>query len=328
MTVHTFFTSAAGGKHHRADVLEFHRDLEKAVKAELGDSATGTLGMFARGFWDPSLREDCRTTKVLVALISPDYVGSEWCRREWAIFMDRVMKATPPGGEGPWCVMNVRWSGKVTAHAGPLRSIQWPQWHLTTDHALVEKYLQKGLLYLKRTDKPSYKRLCHDLASLVAEAAELDLPRLAPGEEEGAEERVGLAEPQPKPSPKPAPRTRTPRSSPKPARSAAPRKASVDPGAKVDPVVRLLAQVTALEERSVWEAFVKRIGDRKGGYRRLRATGPLPERCHELVAMLVRPYGPRLAYELVLTELESVEGARPTADAIATLIEELPDIAI
>jgi hypothetical protein len=108
-----FFTSYA---RHRDN--KYVRRLHDALQAELehrlprDEAAVGFLDLLSLeggAHWRHELREAARTTPVLLALWSDDYFRSDWCGREFAVFAERMRRATPAGGAPPAGVLPLNW---------------------------------------------------------------------------------------------------------------------------------------------------------------------------------------------------------------------------
>lgn len=108
-----YFTSWANREVYARQVVDFHELLQTAVAARRGrnDPSAGYLDRnMRRGTqWEPLLIEAIRTTRLLVPLITQDYFTSPWCRREWAVMMERIRGVRADEGSEPVAILPVFW---------------------------------------------------------------------------------------------------------------------------------------------------------------------------------------------------------------------------
>jgi hypothetical protein len=254
---YTFFTSYAQSV-DRDLVGAFHADLER----EVGIVMRGRPG--PRGFidqsgisigaeWRPELIAGACTAKSMVALLTDDYTKSEWCAREWAIFEERIRRATPPGGRRPPCLLPVRWAELRAAPPDEVRRLQ------SADRSLGEAYYNGYLVHMMRLAKDDYLRTCIKLAGLVARAAEHDLPPLAPAAAADLRLAFGVAAATP-----PAVRPSIPPDLPGPPHEGTrvatpPRRRPRLTTADFQRLVRALGQVEPIQEPATFRRWVGRI---------------------------------------------------------------------
>ncbi|MDG9728644.1 MULTISPECIES: toll/interleukin-1 receptor domain-containing protein [unclassified Streptomyces] len=108
-----FFVSWVNREDHAQEALAFHNTLQKAVAARRGkrELSTGYIDRTTRqgAQWEPRLIEAIRTTRLLVPLITTDYFASRWCRREWAVMMERIRGVGAEEGSEPIAILPVFW---------------------------------------------------------------------------------------------------------------------------------------------------------------------------------------------------------------------------
>jgi len=160
-------------------VRRFYHDLSNEVRAyaglspgtEVGFLDTQSLDLGAR--WSDRLARELARCCTFVALISPRYVKSPWCGREWAVFADRLAQHTSSDGP-PSALLPVNWLSTPTLPAvvGD---------HQLTDSSLPPQYLEKGLRRLSRLNnyEDPYLDVVEVLAKKIVRNAHADeVPRL------------------------------------------------------------------------------------------------------------------------------------------------------
>ncbi|WP_157868876.1 TIR domain-containing protein [Streptomyces atriruber] len=108
-----FFTSWHNRDVDFDEALKFHNLLEKRVTAKLGGRVTRS-GFFDKmmqhgATWEPKLIEAIRTTRLMVPLITEGYFQREWCRREWAVMVQRMANLNADPGQEPIAILPVFW---------------------------------------------------------------------------------------------------------------------------------------------------------------------------------------------------------------------------
>ncbi|KOG34488.1 TIR domain-containing protein [Streptomyces resistomycificus] len=108
-----FFTSWHNRDADGDEVQYFHQLLEKevAVKlpARLGKTGFLDWNMEPGTKWESLLVEAIRTTRILVPLITEDYFTREWCRREWAVMVQRMANVDAAQPQEPIAILPVFW---------------------------------------------------------------------------------------------------------------------------------------------------------------------------------------------------------------------------
>ncbi|MET8685135.1 hypothetical protein ABZV77_13045 [Streptomyces sp. NPDC004732] len=108
-----FFTSWHNRDVDLDEALKFHNLLERRVTAKLGGRVTKS-GFFDKmmqhgATWEPKLIEAIRTTRLMVPLITEGYFQREWCRREWAVMVQRMANLNAVPGQEPIAILPVFW---------------------------------------------------------------------------------------------------------------------------------------------------------------------------------------------------------------------------
>jgi hypothetical protein len=178
---------AAGGEYlffisyrRRAD-LELVRRFHEGLQRELGIKVN--RGAVHRGFldvlsiqggahWRPELRHASCTTPIMIALWSDDYFASDWCGREFAIFQERIRRATRPGRKPPVGIIPLNWlrmRGEVPACASSLQ---------VTPIDVGSRYKNMPLVDLMREDGRIIRKFLIRLANRVLDITADPLPSL------------------------------------------------------------------------------------------------------------------------------------------------------
>src|SRR5437660_4800530 len=59
--------------------------------------------------WTTALETGLQTSRVLIALYSPNYFERPYCGKEWTIFRSRLQGVTPAGGAPPPLIIPILW---------------------------------------------------------------------------------------------------------------------------------------------------------------------------------------------------------------------------
>jgi uncharacterized membrane protein YgcG len=162
---------------HRKYMRTFIDDLGAAVATKLARTREGICffdeSSIETGFpWRVELAEALKTVPVGVALCSPSYSASQWCGKEFQVFLDRA------GGTvaqtGPTAIVPVLWYECQTLPAA-VRDIQYK------DDAFPAEYKGAGLRQLVslKSYEDSYKFSVEVLAKRIVAAAARGLPPIA-----------------------------------------------------------------------------------------------------------------------------------------------------
>jgi FxsC-like protein len=178
--VYRFFFSYAWNNRGRP-VERFYDDLAEGVRKLVGGmdpaSFRDRVTMEAGTDWPQALLQALKTSQVLVLLLSPDYVRSEFCGKEFQVFLERVknVKTGPPALPVPLFILPVIWVPILATETipAPLARLQ------LEDDAFPKDYADRGLESLaKRRDKTAYNEVIQTLATRIVRAAAGD--RLPP----------------------------------------------------------------------------------------------------------------------------------------------------
>lgn len=160
-------------------VQRFYKDLSDEVRAyaalprgtEVGFLDAQSLDLGAS--WSDRLMRDLARCTTFVALVSPRYIHSQWCGREWAVFADRLSRHTAQDGQ-PAALLPLLWR-LVPALPPVVQTYQYQDSQLPTD------YPDKGLLTLMKLSRyeDAYIEFVEVLAQKIVRNAKADqVPRL------------------------------------------------------------------------------------------------------------------------------------------------------
>lgn len=286
-------------------MLRFHADLERAVRLHTDDHATGLSGPYLEqgGMWREELLKHCATAATMVVLLSETQLDSEWCAREWGVFEERLRRFRSNGsvsGDAAQPLLPLVW----TPLSGPLpiavRKRQRLDWVEPIGHA------DRGVLDLMYTAPDDYRALCFRIGGLVARAAATPLPPLPVGEA----------------------------GSVRPAWDARARVNGDDPAGCIpeepDPsaslahrVAHVLSHVPVLDEEHLWRAFLRRLGELRGGRAQNPLHWPVSEPMFDRVSRLVEHLSHQHRSEDIIAWLSQTvretTGVDCAADALANL---------
>lgn len=177
-----FFLSYARGDDDDS-VQRFFHDLSKEVRAHAGLAAGEEVGFFdvhsleVGATWSPRLVEALSRCQSFIALVSPRYLLSEPCGREWTIFSDRVRRYEQEVGVSPSVLLPLLWLPPQQL-PDAVAALQYK------NDILPEAYGRTGLRQLMRLQRnqDSYYDLIVELAQqIVQTAAAHQVPSAAPG---------------------------------------------------------------------------------------------------------------------------------------------------
>jgi FxsC-like protein len=173
-----FFLSYARGDDDDS-VQRFFHDLSAEVRAHAGLAADQEVGFFdvhsleVGATWSPRLVDALSRCQSFIALVSPRYLLSEPCGREWTIFADRLRGYERDVGVLPSVLLPLLWlpPPKLPDVVGAL------QYH---NDMLPDAYARNGLRQLMRLQRhqDSYYDLIVELARQIVQTA--DVHRVAP----------------------------------------------------------------------------------------------------------------------------------------------------
>jgi FxsC-like protein len=159
----------------------FFKDLSDAVRDKLGLGPKEDVGFFDERelelgeVWDRSIVAALQSTKVFLAVMSPAYLKSEYCGKEWALFEKRL-RASFPEGATPPVLKPLIWIPFESV--GALESVSAYQYTLGDPHKIQN---QSGLKYMfkqRSRYRPHLVELIDALAQQIVDAQCYDLPPL------------------------------------------------------------------------------------------------------------------------------------------------------
>ncbi|MDW5328216.1 MULTISPECIES: TIR-like protein FxsC [unclassified Plantactinospora] len=117
--------------------------------------------------WTPDLLEAVGTCQVFVALLSPAYLDSEWCAREWNLFASRTVVRRDGRPSNETCILPVSWTPADSCE--PPNYVQRFSPDGTPDEDLVPTYHQEGLYGLLSMKDPASDVVLWKLAQRIVE---------------------------------------------------------------------------------------------------------------------------------------------------------------
>lgn len=153
-----------------ADVRD-HAGLPRGTEVGFLDVHTIDIG----AAWSPRLARYLASCGTFLALVSPRYLRSDMCGREWAVFASRLAQHTAPGGEPPPALMPLLWLPPPKLPA----VIEELQYH---NELLPPAYRDKGLRQMIRLDRyrNEYVEFVDSLArQIVRTTEEAHVPPIA-----------------------------------------------------------------------------------------------------------------------------------------------------
>ncbi|MEJ3743667.1 TIR-like protein FxsC [Actinomycetes bacterium KLBMP 9797] len=172
-----FFLSYARGDDDDS-VQKFFYDLSAEVRAHAGLAADVEVGFFdvhsleVGATWSPRLVEALSQCRSFLALVSPRYLVSDPCGREWAIFADRLRRYERDVGVMPSALLPLLWLPPPHLPRA-VAALQYD------NDSLPEAYGRTGLRQLIRLQRhrDNYYELIVELARQIVRTAHAhDLP--------------------------------------------------------------------------------------------------------------------------------------------------------
>jgi FxsC-like protein len=168
-----FFSYAHANKIQDKKLETFFDDLSTEVAQLLGagqgkpgflDQENLQLGVQ----WSPTLADALQTTKVLISLISADYLASSFCGKEFQVFLNRREQH----GANPVVILPIIWTKTPTRPLpGVVTQIQY------ADARLPNTYTDKGLRsMMMSSDTANYRKFIEALTDTIISAAALNPP--------------------------------------------------------------------------------------------------------------------------------------------------------
>jgi hypothetical protein len=149
--------------------------LNNLVYRETGADDPGYVDRSMRGseVWTDDLRSALGSCQVLVALLSPAYVQSEWCAREWNGFASRpVRRREGATGRRSTSIIPVVWASPKLFKAPPaIRRVQFFSPVRLSSATLAQEYHDEGLYNLLSIGTPGTDGIVLRLAQRIVELA-------------------------------------------------------------------------------------------------------------------------------------------------------------
>jgi FxsC-like protein len=176
-----FFLSYARGD-DSGSIQRFYNDLCRDVRDHAGlprgtevgflDTHSMDLGVT----WSARLMHDLARCGTFVALVSPRYVRSEMCGREWSVFANRMARHTAPSQDPPAALLPLLWLPPQSLPA-VIEELQY------SNDLLPPAYADKGLRQLIRLDRyrNEYVDFVDSFARQIVRTAEAEqVPKTSP----------------------------------------------------------------------------------------------------------------------------------------------------
>ena len=125
--------------------------------------------------WPSALADALETSKVFVALVSPNYLKSDYCGKEWRSFSNRLKAYEQEQGERPKLLIPIKWIPPTNTLPIDVEEIQYATGEEGTEYDIY------GLRYLlqNKTPNQSYQEALVKISSLLIDAGHRY--RLSPG---------------------------------------------------------------------------------------------------------------------------------------------------
>lgn len=158
-------------------VMRFFTDLSLNVNELVSPPIGVDPGFIDRAIaggdrWEPELLQAAGTCQVFVPLISPSYLRSEWCMREWALFSARRVIARDTGvPDHTSAIVPVIWVPTERSAMPPdIRGIQGFAPEGLADPRIGAEYLGNGIYGLLRTrQEDAYQHVVWRLSMRIRE---------------------------------------------------------------------------------------------------------------------------------------------------------------
>src|SRR5690349_4347765 len=169
-----FFSYARVDSEDGPYLAQFFTDLANAVRREVplhSGTPVRDIGFFDNRSistgekWDDAVVDGLQKAHSLVAVLSPGYVSSDGCGREFTVFRDRLERARGTAAVRHALLLPIMWSEPSNVEVPAALSV-----YQRTNADLGPTYATQGLRYLaeqSRTD-PEYHHLIDRLAVLLA----------------------------------------------------------------------------------------------------------------------------------------------------------------
>jgi FxsC-like protein len=177
-----FFVSYSS-QHEPTYVLDFYRELVRNVRDLVGGEEADIGFLAGKDIklgesWPAELDQALQSCRVFLPLLSPAYLASDYCGREWLAFRMRQAAAAAPDQPTPPLILPVLWTPLDRLQSVPPELSELQRRRLT----LGDDYATEGMDFLMRLEgkKDTRETIIRALArELVTAAQEYPLPPLA-----------------------------------------------------------------------------------------------------------------------------------------------------
>jgi TIR domain len=190
-------TSPEGLQNGDLLVVRFFEDLARHVDQLVGCPPGSDPGFMDRTMgggnrWREVVLNAARACQVFVPLISPQYVTSDWCDREWETFARRrvTRRSRAVGTENSASIVPVRWL-PTPQHRVPekVRDLQFFEPQRLTDPTITQRYRDDGVYgLLTLGDEAAYQAVAWRLARHIVDTYYANWVDPAPPTESGERE--------------------------------------------------------------------------------------------------------------------------------------------
>lgn len=183
MSFRFFFSYARANREQDGKLEQFFQDLRRRVARGLGieEKQAGFCdleSMRTGTDWTKALPNALQTSSVLVCVVSPDLLRSEFCGKEFQVFLRRreeYQKSRLNKLEESNVILPTTWIPPRVPLPHVLSNLQY------YDTGFAEEYSSRGLRYLMlKRDQSQYLEFLEEFASRIIDASEnVQLPRLS-----------------------------------------------------------------------------------------------------------------------------------------------------
>ncbi len=145
MPYQCFFSYAR--KNRNDDLNRFVADLREKILLRMHLPPNEVVffdgeGIEAGAPWKQELSKALRTSRVFLAICSPDYINSDYCGKEFQVFLERYRSYVMEKRESPKLIIPILWG----APGGSLREVIAEFQYTDDDFPAI--YAQEGLRYI------------------------------------------------------------------------------------------------------------------------------------------------------------------------------------
>lgn len=157
-------------------VLRFHQGLCNHVRQLVGTHTGAIPGFIDQQMpggtgWRAEIIHMLRNTSVFVALLSADYVDSEWCGKEWQAFSQRSFtRRDGKASSSQAAILPVIWSPLPRIRIPPaVQEVQRFAPQIVAGDEIRASYAHNGIYGLAIAENRHYQALVWHLAQLIAD---------------------------------------------------------------------------------------------------------------------------------------------------------------